>query len=207
MKALSSRQEASALVEFDRAIQLNPRLDVAWHGRGVAYFNQGQYPDAVTNLKQAVSLNPQQPEYFKNLAFALTKTKQHDEAIDAILQGESHTDLSDRGPYKRFVAQIYDSRAVQRTKHGDDEGALADLDEAIRWDDSYPDAFDDRGSIRFNSKQYAKALKDFTRAIEFSPRSQEFLVHRGHALKALGRHKDAQADYEAARRLEQANGK
>lgn len=35
----------------------------------------------------------------------------------------------------------------QRTKDGYHEGALTDLEEAIGWDNSYPDAFDERGSI------------------------------------------------------------
>lgn len=99
-------------------------------------------------------------------------------------------------------SQFHDSRAAQRTKDGSHEGALADLEEAIRWDDSYADAFDDRGSIRFNLKQFEQAVSDFTRAIELAPDRHEFYVHRGHALKALERNTEADADYEMARRLE-----
>ena len=206
-KALTNGDMASAFTEFNRAVELNDRLAAAWHGRGVVHFNQGKYSEAVADLRKAISRESRKPEYFKNLAFALTKAGQHDDAVRQVVIGHSNTTLAERDQYKRFVAQVYDSRAAQRTKDGYHEGALADLDEAIRRDDSYPNAFDDRGSIRFNLKQYEEAVNDFTRAIELAPDRHEFHVHRGHALKALGRKAEADADYEMARRLESRSGR
>ncbi len=201
-KALAAGDQTTALTEFNRAIELNDQLAAAWHGRGVIHFNQGRYTEAAADLRKAISLDKQKPEYFKNLAFTLTKVGQHDDAIEQVVIGQSKTTLSERDQYKRFVAQVYDSRAAQRTKNGDHDGAFADLNEAIRWDDSYSKAFDDRGAIRFNLKQFEEAVSDFTRAIELAPNRPEFFVHRGHALKALGRNAEAQADYETARSLE-----
>ncbi len=206
-KALAEDDQMTALAEFNRAIELNARLGAGWHGRGVVQFNQAHYPEAVADLKKAVKLEPRKPEYFKNLAYALTKAGQHDEAVRNIVIGQAKTTPEERAEYKRFVAQIYDSRAAQRTTNGYHEGAVADLNEAIRWDDTYPDAFDDLGSIRFNLKQYEQAVEDFTKAIALAPDRPEFYVHRGHALRALSRNAEGQSDYESARRLEQAAGK
>ena len=200
-QALANGDMTTAFTEFNRAVDLNNGLAAAWHGRGVVLFNQGKYSEAVADLRKAISLETRKPEYFKNLAFALTKVGSHDDAVKQIIIGQSKTSLAERDQYKRFVAQVYDSRAAQRTKDGYHEGALTDLEEAVRWDDSYPDAFDDRGSIRFNLKQFEQAVSDFTRAIELAPDRHEFYVHRGHALKALKRNTEADADYVKARRL------
>jgi len=206
-KALASGDQTTAFSEFNRAIELNAQLPLAWHGRGVVHFNQGKFDEATSDLRKAISLEPRKPEYFKNLAFALAKTGQHDDAVEQIIIGQSKTSLADRDGYKRFVAQVYDSRAAQRTKNGYHEGALADLEEAIRWDNSFPGVFDSRGAIRFNLKQYEQAVTDFTRAIELDPNRHEFFVHRGHALNALGRKAESHADYEMARQLERNNEK
>lgn len=206
-KALADGDSMTALTEFNRAIELNERLAAAWHGRGVIYFNQSKFADAVTDLRKAISLNNQKPEYFKNLAFALCKCGHHDDAVEQVVIGQSKTTLAERGEYKRFVARVYDSRAAQRTKDGYHDGAMSDLNEAIRWDNSFSDGFDDRGSLRFNLMQYEQAVEDFTRAIELAPDRHEFYVHRGHALKALRREAEAQSDYEKARQLERTLGK
>lgn len=201
-RALAAGDQTTALTEFNRAIELNDQLAAAWHGRGVIHFNQGLYTEAAADLRKAIFLETQKPEYFKNFAFALTKVGHHDDAVEQIIIGQSLTTLAERDEYKRFVAQVFDSRAARRTKDGDHDGALADLNEAVRWDDSYPNAFDDRGSVRFNLKKYEEAVSDFTRAIELAPNRPEFFVHRGHALKALGRNAEADADYEKARKLD-----
>ena len=171
------------------------------------HFNQGKYADAVSDFKHAVELEPGNSEYFKKLAYALSKAENHDEAVKTIIIGESKTTVKERAEYKRFISQIYDARAAQRTKDGHHEGAIADLNEAIKWDDTYPDAFDDRGALRYNSKQYEQAVEDFTKAIALAPNRPEFFVHRGHALKGMGRNAEGQSDYETARRLEKAAGK
>lgn len=206
-KALDSGDQATAFTEFNRAIELNDRLPAAWHGRGVVHFNQGKFAEATADLQKAITLETQKSEYFKNLAFALAKNGQHDDAVQQILIGQSKTTLAERDEYKRFVAQVYDSRAAQRTNNGYHDGALADLEEAIRWDDSFPGAFDSRGAIHFNLKQHEQAVADFTKAIELDPNRHDYFVHRGHALTALGRNSEAQADYDKARQLERANGK
>ena len=176
-------------------VELHDRYADAWHGRGAVFFNQGKYADAITDFRKAVELESRKPEYFKNLAYALSKTKNHDEAVNAILIGQSKTTLEERAEYNRFVSQIDDSRAGQRTKNGYQEGAIADLNEAIKWDDTNPAAFDDRGAIRYNSKQYEEAVEDFTKAIVLAPNRSEFYVHRGHALMGLGRNSEGQSDY------------
>ena len=200
-QALANGDMTTAFTEFNRPVELNDRLAAAWHGRGVVLFNQGKYSEAVADLRKAISLETRRSEYFKNMAVPLMKIGSHDDAVKQIIIGQSKTSLAKRDQYKRFVAQVCDSRAAQRTKDGYHEGALSDLEEAIRRDDSYPDPFDDRGSIRFSLKQYEQAVSDFTRAIELAPDQHEFYVHRGHALKALGRNTEADADYERARRL------
>lgn len=199
-KALNEIRNEAALGEFDKAIQLNDKNAAAWHGRGVVKFNQGRFPEAVRDLRKAVELDSLNPEFYKNLAFALMKDGDDNGAIAAILNGQSKTRLDQRAAYNRLVSQVFDSRAAARTKRGE-VGVIDDLNEAIRWDDTNAMAYHDRGALRFNAREFDKAVEDFTAAINLRPNEKKFYLNRGHALKALGRESEAQADYEKTRLL------
>ncbi len=49
---------ASALAAFNRAIELNPRDELAWLGRGVAMVESGREEEAVAAYRKALEINP-----------------------------------------------------------------------------------------------------------------------------------------------------
>ena len=57
-----------ALRDFARAIELNPDLDGAYAGRGLAHVMLGQYRDAVADAEEALRLKPGTPEMMHNIA-------------------------------------------------------------------------------------------------------------------------------------------
>ena len=45
-----------ALADYTRSIDLDPDFDVAWHGRGLAYFGLNEFEKAIENYNQAIVL-------------------------------------------------------------------------------------------------------------------------------------------------------
>src|SRR5262245_15361277 len=47
-----------AIAEFDKAIELSPRMADAWCNRGIAYNSKGDPDRAMADLSQAIALDP-----------------------------------------------------------------------------------------------------------------------------------------------------
>ena len=47
-----------AIIDYDEAIRLEPKLALAYHNRGIAWLAKGQYDRAIKDFDQAIRLNP-----------------------------------------------------------------------------------------------------------------------------------------------------
>ena len=47
------------MANYDKAIELNPNDAGAYYNRGVAYYKQGKYQQALADYDKALELNPQ----------------------------------------------------------------------------------------------------------------------------------------------------
>jgi tetratricopeptide (TPR) repeat protein len=92
-------------------------------------------------------------------------------------------------------------RAWARDEKGDLEGALNDLDEAIRLKPDYADAFNNRGAVRYDKGDLKSALKDYNEAIRLKPDADAF-YNRGEARNASSDLDGALQDYNEAIRLD-----
>ena len=69
-----------ALLDFNRAIQLNPFNDVAHWGKGKVFAAMGDVSWAVHNYSRAIDLNGDEAEYYQDRAAALRQLGRHGEA-------------------------------------------------------------------------------------------------------------------------------
>ena len=99
-------------------------------------------------------------------------------------------------------AEALTESARQRRKAGDVEGALRELDEAIRLDPSFAEARLLRGVIGIDREDLAGALADLDEAIRLGPSEARAHHNRGYALELAGRTDDAIAAYERAIELD-----
>ena len=76
--------------------------------------------------------------------------------------------------------------------------AIEDLDEVIRLNPEYVDAYMQRGLAYRNLGQLQQAIENFDRAIEIDSKSAQAYCHKGNAHKDLYEHWTALQDYRLA---------
>ena len=137
----------------------------AYHNRGVAYFNLGEYRRAIEDYDQALLLDP-------------------DEVNSLNGRGVAYRRL---GQYRR---------------------AIEDLDEALLLDPGHVRARANRG-IAYNALAWdlylegrnAEALDDVGRSLSDGPDSALAIDTRAHVLAALGRRREARAEFERVMKM------
>jgi tetratricopeptide (TPR) repeat protein len=83
--------------------------------------------------------------------------------------------------------------------------AMADFEQAIAFNPTYPAAHAYRGEVHKAKEQFAEAVADYDRAISFFAESADLFANRGEIHRLLGAADKAKADYKAAIRLERTH--
>ncbi|MGA1867140.1 MAG: tetratricopeptide repeat protein [bacterium] len=75
------QQWEGALTELKKAKEYNPENDVVLNAIGLAAFYNGRLPEAAFYYKKAIAIEPNQPDYYNNLAASLSALGKQEEAI------------------------------------------------------------------------------------------------------------------------------
>jgi tetratricopeptide (TPR) repeat protein len=96
-------------------------------------------------------------------------------------------------------------KAIGLAASGQTEEAIALLTKTIRFNPSFWQAFQHRGSLYLGSHSTDRAIEDFTAAIRLAPEEAHLYAMRGQALSLLGDDRAAQRDHETAAALRGGN--
>ena len=149
---------------------------------------------ALATLEKAYGYAPSDVELAHNLAFLYAQSANRkalalaDSLIKADVKG-AHAE-----PY--FFKGIYFATTGNKSK------ALQFFDEAIQHDYYFLDAYMEKGSIFFESKDYKKALHTFTLATTVSPTFADAYYWLGKTKEAMGNRAEASLDYQRAYSLD-----
>lgn len=69
---------------WQRTIEANPNMDVAYHGRAYAYIATKEYEKAIADLKRAAELNPKRFQTRVDLGWIYNQIGQYDKAIQVL---------------------------------------------------------------------------------------------------------------------------
>jgi len=72
-----------AVVCFDRALEINPRLSEAWYNKGIAMRRLERYHEAIACYDMILKMNPRQPEAWYNKGAVLADLERYHEAINS----------------------------------------------------------------------------------------------------------------------------
>ncbi len=172
----------AALVEFQRAIELNPLLTRAYIGAGDVLIDLDRPEEAEQNFVKAVSLDPNNPRTHFKLGRALQMMGRVSDAIRAYL---TSLELDPTDP----LANINVSVAYMQAE----EPRLARpfAERAVFLDPNSAPARINLGSIYAAMDEHQRAVDEYQQAAELvDPISPELLVNLAESLRAMGQ--DAQ---------------
>ena len=71
-----------AIINFNKAIKINPNISTIYYNLGLAYHHIGNMDDAIVNYKKAIDLKPDYDEALNNMGMSLEEKGDVVEAID-----------------------------------------------------------------------------------------------------------------------------
>ncbi|WP_310484857.1 tetratricopeptide repeat protein [Chamaesiphon sp. VAR_48_metabat_403] len=163
-----------SLIDYNRAIVLNPQGAVAYNNRGNLKQNKlNDIQGALADFNRAIALDPENAIVYANRG-NLKNNKLND--IQSAL-----------ADYDRAIAlnpqdaASYTNRGnLKGDKLNDIQGALADYDRAIALNPQYALAYYNRGILKNNKlNDIQGALADYDRAITLNPKHAASYINRG----------------------------
>lgn len=172
--AMSRNDFASAIASYSKALGHAPNSGAAYMNRGAAYASSGQPDLALADFEKALSLSESFAE--KNVAELYYNIgNAYQGKRDFVKSIEFFTKAIELAP---GVSKYYLNRGNSHKLMGKLELAMLDYDESINRSPNSL-AFYNRASIALSKREYAKAIEDYTRAIELNSSFSEAFSNRG----------------------------
>jgi tetratricopeptide (TPR) repeat protein len=190
-----------ALPHWRKAVELEPKLSVAWRLLGLHAWKRGNdLAEAERCFRKAIEARPGDQVIYHDLCEVLTALERRPEAI-TLAQSASNT------PAPRYDLVLWLADAYVAEKRYDDCITLLAGGRFSNWEgssqprDIYVTALLGRGAQRFEAKEYEEALADFRTALtypenlgvgaRYARTDAETCYWVGKALFAMGKKKEA----------------
>jgi tetratricopeptide (TPR) repeat protein len=161
-------------------------MAIAYHNRGLEYFKQRNYEQAINDYSAAVSLNPGYADAYNNRGNAYHIKHDYERALAdfdrAIALAPRH-------------ALAYNNRGIVHEDRGEAELAIQDYSRAIEINPGYASAYNNRGYAYERSGHEDLAIADFDKAIALNPDIALFYRNRAKAYQSRGDYEVAARDY------------
>ncbi len=185
-----------AIAAYDRALDLDDQCIDAYCGRGNALRYIGEYSRSGADFDAALKLNPECGIAY--IGRALANTFEHHAEVSPIADFELGKNLLDHPTN----AIEYLMRGSAKAQLRDNQGAMADYNQAIELNPRLVVAYNNRGSLRQNSGDISGALIDFSTVLRIDPQSATAYNNRAIIYTQIGRLEEAVSDYHQAIELE-----
>jgi tetratricopeptide (TPR) repeat protein/S1-C subfamily serine protease len=178
-----------AMLDYDKAITINPRFDMAYVNRGIVKSELGDKKGAILDYDKAITINPRYTEAYVNRG--ADKAELGDKK-GAALDYDKAITINPRYP------EAYVNRGVDKAELGDKKGAILDYDKAITINPQFAEAYVNRGNAKSKLGDKKGAILDYDKAIAINPQLAGAYFNRGGTKAALGDKKGAIFDYDKA---------
>ena len=105
-----------AMEDYNKAIELNPRLVEAYTNRGNAYGKKHQYERAIEDFNRAIELNPRHANAYSNRGVAYMHKHQYDRAIEDYNKAIELNPKHARAYYNKACVYSLTNRAEEACK-------------------------------------------------------------------------------------------
>lgn len=178
-----------AIIEYDKAIKINPGLAVVYLDRGLSYAQKGDYAKAVLDFDKAISLAPKFSKAYGALGNLYNRQGNYDLAID------NFSNAIELDPMDMYSYRGRGSAYGHAKKH---DLAIADYTKMIEINANDAAAYLNRGTAHVYMGNYDQAIEDFTSAIKIDPEAVLAYNNRGWAYNKKGNFIKAIADFNQA---------
>ena len=163
-----------AIEDYDKAIELNPKLPTAYTGRGKAWSTKGELDKAIEDYNKAIALDPKYAKAFRERGSVWSKKGELDKAIEDYNKAISYPDLSPTYYANRSHSVAYTGRGKVWEKKGELDKAIEDYNKAI---EIYPEnsrAYLYRANIYKKTGETEKAEADRKKSNELQKLNEDY---------------------------------
>ncbi|WP_245481358.1 tetratricopeptide repeat protein [Bradyrhizobium sp. LVM 105] len=145
---------------IDTKSESGKRLAGAYCNRGHGLTEQRELDAALSDLDEAVRLDPGYACAYNNRGRVYSFKRDYDRAI---------ADYDQAIKLDPSAALAYSNRGESRFNKGDLDAAFADFDAAIKRDPNYAMAYGNRALVYYRKRDMAHAIADYTMRIRLAP--------------------------------------
>lgn len=176
----------AAIVDYSRAIELDPKNAQAYYGRALAY-NQGQkYEAALSDMRSVVASALNDANSYAFLGYL--ESQIGDDDLATADDGRA-VELDPTSSYAKFA------RGTAYFDLGYLDAALSEFSDAIRLGPSGAGSYSSRGMVYFAKGDATHAIADYDVALRLDRKDAGAYLNRGIAYVAIGQYARAQADF------------
>jgi tetratricopeptide (TPR) repeat protein/Tol biopolymer transport system component len=186
---------AAALVEWRKAVEIDPEDGKARYHLAFALDRQGQLDEAVAQYQKAVEFNSNNAAAYSSLAVALTRTGK---LADGIESYKKSLEIDPKNP----IAE--GNLAAALIEAGRTDEALDHINKALELDPEFADAHNLLGLVLARAGRLDDGVAHLEKAVALNPDSLEFRFNLGRVLAA--RHSFAEAIPQFERAVELSGG-
>ncbi|OBQ43833.1 MAG: hypothetical protein AN484_10140, partial [Aphanizomenon flos-aquae WA102] len=158
---------------YRKAIELDPKLAIAYNNLGITLNDQKKYDEAVTAYQKAIELDPNYAIAYYNLGNDLSDQKKLEEAV-AAYQKAIEFDPKYATAYYNLGNTLKDQKKLDE--------AVAAYQKAIELDPKFAIAYYNLGIALKDQKKLDEAVAAYRKAIEFDPKDATAYNNLGNAL-------------------------
>jgi len=164
-----------ALLEWRKAVELDPQDGKAHYHLAFALDHQGQLDEAITEYQQSVQFDPNNADAYSSLAVALTRTGKPEEGINAY---KKSLEINPKNP----IAES--NLAAALIEAGRTDEAAGHIHKALDLDPDFADPHNLLGLVLARAGRLDDAVAHLQKAVEINPDSLEFQFNLGRVLAA-----------------------
>ncbi len=198
------QQYDKAIIDFNRALEINPQDASSYNNRGFSFLQSDQNEEALNDFNKALEFNPSYYEVYINRGNAL---KGKGDVVSALEDYKKSLLLNSSQPksyynigltyaendnpdsaivyYNKAIAQLpnytaaYLNRGIAYAGMKRYDIALENYNLVLQIDPYDEMAYSNRGILYFDTGNFSQAIDDFSKAIELNPQRSQTYYLRG----------------------------
>lgn len=181
-----NKEHDEAILEYTRAVEINPNFGEAYDNRGNTYTEKGELDSAISDYTKAIEIDPIDSGAYLNRGNCYLKEGKYEQAF---------SDYTNALNIRPEFADAFFGRGTIHLRKEEYNSAISDYTNAITLKPSLAGAYLGRGDRYANEGKIEKAIEDYNKFIEIHPEMELAYFKRGNNYGKTGEYRKAIADY------------